>query len=146
MQYVFRAILCVRLELFLCRFVPLMAPNSVDASEYLSNNAHSYTTCRNILQIFVRNLFLFVVHIALSSENSFWFCCFVLYVILISLLCLLFNVRLAHNQAERTIAIRKRKFLNKFCAIHNALCRVSLFVAVAETELESCCTDVQLSD
>jgi len=43
-------------------------------------------------------------------------------------------------QAERTIAIRKRKFLNKFSVIHNALCRV--FVAIAKTELESCCTDV----
>jgi len=41
-------------------------------------------------------------------------------------------------QAERTIAIRKRKFLNN--VIHNALCRV--FVAIAKTELESCCTDV----
>ena len=28
-------------------------------------------------------------------------------------------------QAEQTIAIRKRKFLNKFSEIHNALCRVS---------------------
>jgi len=45
-------------------------------------------------------------------------------------------------QAERTIAIRKRKFLNKFSVIHNALCRVGLFVATAKTELESCCTDV----
>jgi len=45
-------------------------------------------------------------------------------------------------QAERTIAIRKRKFLNKFSVrpTHNALCRV--FVAIAMTELESCCTDV----
>jgi len=43
-------------------------------------------------------------------------------------------------QAERTIAICKRKFFNKFCVIHNALCRV--FVAIAKTELESCCTDV----
>ena len=43
-------------------------------------------------------------------------------------------------QAERTIAIRKRKLLNKFCVIRNALCRV--FVAIAKTELESCCTDV----
>ena len=43
-------------------------------------------------------------------------------------------------QAERTIAIRKRKFWNKFSAIHNALC--SVFVAIAKTELESCCTDV----
>ena len=46
-------------------------------------------------------------------------------------------------QAERTIAIRKRKFLNKFTyigLIHNALCMV--FVAIAMTELESCCTDV----
>ena len=43
-------------------------------------------------------------------------------------------------QAERTIAIRKRKFLNKFSVIHNALCRV--FVAIAKTEFESCCTDV----
>jgi len=47
-------------------------------------------------------------------------------------------------QAERTIAIRKRKFLSKFSVIHNALCRV--FVAIAKTELESCCTDVSLSD
>jgi len=39
-------------------------------------------------------------------------------------------------QAERTIAIRKRKFLNKFSIIHNALCRV--FVATAKTELELC--------
>ena len=43
-------------------------------------------------------------------------------------------------QAERTIAIRKRKFLNKFSVIRNVLCRV--FVAIAKTELESCCTDV----
>jgi len=43
-------------------------------------------------------------------------------------------------QAERTIAIRKREFLNKFCVIHNALCRA--FVVIAKTELESCCTDV----
>jgi len=43
-------------------------------------------------------------------------------------------------RAERTIAIRKRKFLYKFSVIHNALCRV--FVAIAKTELESCCTDV----
>jgi len=42
-------------------------------------------------------------------------------------------------QAERTIAIRKRKFLNKFSVLHNAVCRV--FVAIAKTELESCCTD-----
>ena len=42
-------------------------------------------------------------------------------------------------QAERTIGIRKRKFLNKFSVTHNALCRV--FVAIAKTELESCCTD-----
>jgi len=41
-------------------------------------------------------------------------------------------------QAERTIVIRKRKFLNKFSVIHNALRRVF----VAKTELESCCTDV----
>jgi len=47
-------------------------------------------------------------------------------------------------QAERTIAIRKRKFLNNFSVTHNALCRV--FVATAKTELESCCTDVSLSD
>jgi len=43
-------------------------------------------------------------------------------------------------QAERTIAISKGKFLNKFSVIHNALCRV--FVVTAKTELESCCTDV----
>jgi len=42
-------------------------------------------------------------------------------------------------QAERTIAIRKRKFLNKFSVTHNALRRV--FVAIAKTEHESCCTD-----
>ena len=36
-------------------------------------------------------------------------------------------------QAERTIAIRKRKFLNKFSVVHNALCGV--FVATAKTEL-----------
>jgi len=47
-------------------------------------------------------------------------------------------------QAERTIAMRKQTFLNKFSVIHNALCRV--FVAIAKTELESCFTDVQLSD
>ena len=45
-------------------------------------------------------------------------------------------------QAERSIAIRKRKFLNKFSVIHNVLCRV--FVAIAKTELESCCTDVSI--
>jgi len=43
-------------------------------------------------------------------------------------------------QTERTIAIRKRTFLDKFRVIHNALCRV--FLAVAKAELESCCTDV----
>ena len=43
-------------------------------------------------------------------------------------------------QAERTIAIRKRKFLYKFSVINNASC--SVFVAIAKTELESCCTDV----
>jgi len=43
-------------------------------------------------------------------------------------------------QAERTIAMRKCKFLNKFSVIHNALCRV--FVATAKTELKSCCTEV----
>jgi len=43
-------------------------------------------------------------------------------------------------QAERTIAIRKRKFLNKFGVIRNTLCRV--FAVIAKTELESCCTDV----
>jgi len=32
--------------------------------------------------IFIRNLFLSVVYTALSSEIVFWFCCFVLYVIL----------------------------------------------------------------
>jgi len=37
-------------------------------------------------------------------------------------------------QAERTIAIRKRKFLNKFSVTHNALCRV--FVVIDKTELE----------
>jgi len=43
-------------------------------------------------------------------------------------------------QAERTIATSKRNFLNKFSVIHIALCRV--FVVIAKTELESCCTDV----
>jgi len=43
-------------------------------------------------------------------------------------------------QAERTIAIRKLKFLSKFSVIHNALC--GAFVAIAKTELESCCTHV----
>ena len=43
-------------------------------------------------------------------------------------------------QAARTIAIRKRKFLNKFSVVHNALC--GLFVANAKTEFESCCMDV----
>ena len=38
--------------------------------------------------------------------------------------------------AERTTAIRKRKFLNKFNIIHR------VFVAIAKTELESCCTDL----
>ena len=47
-------------------------------------------------------------------------------------------------QAEQTIAIRKRKFLNKFSIIHNGLCRV--FVANDKTELESCCTDVYFSN
>jgi len=32
-------------------------------------------------------------------------------------------------QAERTIGIRKRKFLNKFSVIHNALCRVFVVTA-----------------
>ena len=35
-------------------------------------------------------------------------------------------------QAERTIVICKRKLLNKFSIIHNALCRV--FVVIAKTE------------
>jgi len=39
-------------------------------------------------------------------------------------------------QAELTIAIRKRKFLNKFIVINNALCQV--FVVSAKKELESC--------
>jgi len=43
-------------------------------------------------------------------------------------------------QAERTIAICKRKFLNKSSVMHNALCRV--FIVTAKAELESCCTDV----
>jgi len=38
-------------------------------------------------------------------------------------------------QAERTIAIRKRKFFKKFCVIHNALCRV--FVAIARGRLKT---------
>jgi len=43
-------------------------------------------------------------------------------------------------QAERTIAIRKRKFLNKFSVINNALCQA--FVVNAKTGLELCCRDV----
>jgi len=39
-------------------------------------------------------------------------------------------------QAERTIAIGKRKFLKKFSIIHNALC--SVFVVTAKSEFESC--------
>jgi len=47
--------------------------------------------------IFIRNLSLFVLYIALSSEIVFfWFCSFVLYVILTLLMCLLFDVRLSH--------------------------------------------------
>ena len=44
-------------------------------------------------------------------------------------------------QAEQTIiAIRKRKFLNKFSVVNNVLCQV--FVVSAKKELESCCTHV----
>jgi len=43
-------------------------------------------------------------------------------------------------QAEQTIAIRKRKFLNKFSVVNNVSCHV--FVVSAKKELESCCTDV----
>jgi len=39
-------------------------------------------------------------------------------------------------QAEQTIAIRKRKFLNKFSVINNVLCQV--FVVNAKKELASC--------
>ena len=38
--------------------------------------------------------------------------------------------------AEETIAICKRKFLNKFSVINNVLCQV--FVVIAKKELESC--------
>ena len=38
-------------------------------------------------------------------------------------------------QAEQTIAIRKRKFLNKFSVINNVLCQI--FVVNAKKELES---------
>ena len=45
-----------------------------------------HTSCQTILLIFIRNLFSSVLYIALSSEivlySFFWFCCFVLYVIL----------------------------------------------------------------
>jgi len=44
-----------------------------------------HTSCRNILLIFIRNLFLSVVYIALSSKIVFVFFSFVLYVILILL-------------------------------------------------------------
>jgi len=43
-------------------------------------------------------------------------------------------------QAERKLAIHKRKFLNKFSVTNNALCQV--FVVNVKTELESCCTDI----
>jgi len=46
-------------------------------------------------------------------------------------------------QAEQTIAIRKRKFLNIFRNVNNVnnvLCQV--FVVSANKELESCCADV----
>jgi len=43
-------------------------------------------------------------------------------------------------QAEETIAIRKRKFLNIFSVVNNVLCQV--FVVNANKELESCCADV----
>jgi len=43
-------------------------------------------------------------------------------------------------QAERAIAIRKRKFLNKFSVINNVLCQV--FNVNAKKELESCCTGI----
>jgi len=46
-------------------------------------------------------------------------------------------------QAEETIAIRKRKFLNIFRNVNNVnnvLCQV--FVVSANKELESCCADV----
>ena len=46
-------------------------------------------------------------------------------------------------EAEQTIAIRKRKFLNKFSAINKVLRHV--FVVSAKKELESCCTGVKLS-
>jgi len=48
------------------------------------------------------------------------------------------------NKNEKTAKRKKNrktklnsKFLNKFSVTHNALCRV--FVAIAKTELESCC-------
>jgi len=41
-------------------------------------------------------------------------------------------------QAEQTIAIRKREFLNKFGVINNVLCQV--FIVNAEKELELCCS------
>ena len=46
--------------------------------------------------------------------------------------------------AKQTIAICKRKFLNRFSVINNAVCQV--FAVNAKTELESCCTDVYLSN
>ena len=41
-------------------------------------------------------------------------------------------------QAEQTIAIRKREFLNKFGVINNVLCQV--FIVNAEKELELWCS------
>ena len=38
-------------------------------------------------------------------------------------------------QAEQTIAIRKRRFLNKYSVINNVLCHI--LVAYAKKELES---------
>ena len=49
-------------------------------------------------------------------------------------------LRNACLQAEQATAIRKRKFLNKFSVIINALCQT--FFVNAKKELESCCTDV----
>jgi len=65
-------------------FCKLCAPTH--AFNHLLENIH--TSYQNILLIFIRNLFLSVLYMALSSEivfivlYFFWFCCFVLYVIL----------------------------------------------------------------
>ena len=51
----------------------------------------------------------------------------------------IFNTR-SQETVDVCLEMLANSFLNKFCAIHYALCRV--FVAIAKTELESCYTEV----